>query len=398
MQQTAERTPKERVIFDENTYDEDYLRDYLHDDYEMYKDELEVSFDDYVRHRQEEGALYDIEESDWDEELSALTAFFDGEKSDMSSFLNPNGKNPIIVSGSIGRWNGTSQGMSAFDSFHDVLHGQDSPFKDCEIQKVWDENGHLYMRGAHHDGSVSVELRQLTDAGAAAYEQIAEAWVGEPFTIDGTSATEWASKTYDGTEQSVHQAMRDLWEEPCFAPLPRYTEQAFGTPAEEWQLDPLPLDLIGFSDEISECGDTLNFYIPVTFNPDRVFGTNVETFDNDDFLNIYVDYDMAHGEVADHLDLTLCRADGTDEYSTYPLDPAQRDALRQKMDAYCQKEVGKTLNGYVAELAAEDGQRSDEGRAGKSPVSLKSEAAASREAAQALSGNETHGNHGRDAR
>ena len=36
---------------------------------------------------------------------------------------------------------------------------------DCEIQKVWDENGTLYLAGAHHDGRVSVEMRQLTDEG-----------------------------------------------------------------------------------------------------------------------------------------------------------------------------------------------------------------------------------------
>ena len=38
-------------------------------------------------------------------------------------------------------------------------------FADCEIQKVWDENGTLYLAGAHHDGRVSVEMRQLTDEG-----------------------------------------------------------------------------------------------------------------------------------------------------------------------------------------------------------------------------------------
>ena len=69
---------------------------------------------------------------------------------------------PIIVSGTIGRWDGTRSGFTVFDDLDDVMHGQDSPFKDCEIQKVWDENGHLFIHGAHHDGSVTVELRQLS--------------------------------------------------------------------------------------------------------------------------------------------------------------------------------------------------------------------------------------------
>lgn len=43
--------------------------------------------------------------------------------------------------------------------------GQGNVFADCEIQKVWDENGTLYLAGAHHDGRVSIEMRQLTDEG-----------------------------------------------------------------------------------------------------------------------------------------------------------------------------------------------------------------------------------------
>lgn len=44
--------------------------------------------------------------------------------------------------------------------------------RDCEIQKVWDENGTLYLAGAHHDGRVSVEMRQLTDEGERLWGQL----------------------------------------------------------------------------------------------------------------------------------------------------------------------------------------------------------------------------------
>lgn len=60
-----ERTPKQRIIFDEDMYDDEFLRDYLAEDYEIYKDELDVSFDEYVEHRRNEGALYDIKERDF---------------------------------------------------------------------------------------------------------------------------------------------------------------------------------------------------------------------------------------------------------------------------------------------------------------------------------------------
>ena len=127
--------------------------------------------------------------------MDALKAFFDGEPSAMSSEVSEHGGNPVIVCGSIGRWDGTRSGYTVFDDFDDVMHGQDSPFKDCEIQKVWDENGHLFIHGAHHDGSVTVELRQLSDEGVDAYEAVTDAWAGEPFEASG--------RTYDGSARSV---------------------------------------------------------------------------------------------------------------------------------------------------------------------------------------------------
>lgn len=50
--------------------------------------------------------------------------------------------------------------------------GRGNVFADCEIQKVWDENGTLYLAGAHHDGRVSVEMRQLTDEGERLWGQL----------------------------------------------------------------------------------------------------------------------------------------------------------------------------------------------------------------------------------
>lgn len=221
------KTPKERIVFDADVYDEGFLREYLADDYEMYKDELEVDFDTYVEEKSDR--LFEVRDEDYREEMAALTAYFDGEPSAMSSAISEHMRNPIIVSGSIGRWDGTRAGFSVFDDLGGVMHGPDSPFKDCEIQKVWDENGSLYVHGAHHDGSVTVEVRQLSDAGADAYEAISDAWVGEPFEANG--------KTYDGSGRSVIEAMRDLWNatEP-----PRYMERAFGCPAKEWEAPESP--------------------------------------------------------------------------------------------------------------------------------------------------------------
>ena len=38
----------------------------------------------------------------------------------------------------------------------------------------------------------------------------------------------------------------------------------------------IPVDKVRFADELSECGGLLQFYMPVAFAPDAVFGTHVE--------------------------------------------------------------------------------------------------------------------------
>ena len=43
----------------------------------------------------------------------------------------------------------------------------------------------------------------------------------------------------------------------------------------------IPVDKVSFADELSECGGLLQFYMPVTFDPDAVFGTHVATAEND---------------------------------------------------------------------------------------------------------------------
>ena len=54
----------------------------------------------------------------------------------------------------------------------------------------------------------------------------------------------------------------------------------------------IPVDKVSFADELSECDGLLQFYMPVTFDPDAVFGTHVATAENDDWLNVYAAYDL----------------------------------------------------------------------------------------------------------
>lgn len=115
----------------------------------------------------------------------------------------------------------------------------------------------------------------------------------------------------------------------------------------------LSKDDISFSAEIMEMDGKLNFYMDSIFNVDRMFGTHVETSENDDWLNIYANFDTAQRKVCDALDIVVNHADGSCEELTYQLDHHEKDILLEKMNAYCLEREGLTLESYCDNLQAE---------------------------------------------
>ena len=115
-----------------------------------------------------------------------------------------------------------------------------------------------------------------------------------------------------------------------------------------------------FSDEIMmEEGGKLNFYVEASFDVDAVFGTFVLTDKNDDWLNIYANYDIAEDRPCDTLELTLCKGDDSEESWSYPLNAAEKDVLLRKMDAFCQEQTGMSLREYAQQLREEQAQTSE---------------------------------------
>ena len=68
----------------------------------------------------------------------------------------------------------------------------------------------------------------------------------------------------------------------------------------------------------------LNFYIQADFDVDSAFGTFVCTDQNDDWLNIYANYDVEQDHLCDTLELNLCKGDGSEESWSYPLSAAEQ--------------------------------------------------------------------------
>ena len=110
-----------------------------------------------------------------------------------------------------------------------------------------------------------------------------------------------------------------------------------------------------FSDEIIEMDGKLNFYIHADFDVDSAFGTFVCTDQNDDWLNIYANYDVEQDRLCDTLELNLCKGDGSEESWSYPLNAAEQEVLLRKMEAFYQQ-TGMSLHDYTQQLRDSESQ------------------------------------------
>ena len=276
--------PKERVIYDEHAFaGEDGIELAAADLMARNGITAEAVREQYT---DDELSAHAAEMREWafDDEMTGLLAYFGGSPSHVTEAVSENGGNPLLLSGYDvdGK-----QWFNACKDFNELLSGY--PFSETGISRVWDENGGLFIQGDDHPGIVA-ELRQLTDDGRKAYSAYNDLLNGVPVEADFV------------------ETPRGIWWDPDLCQPPRCMERAHGAPAMEYELDqslaPLPLERIGFEDEISEYDGKLNFYIPVSFDVDAVFGTDVCSLGNDDWLNIYADYDMEAGEAVDHLDIS----------------------------------------------------------------------------------------------
>lgn len=112
-----------------------------------------------------------------------------------------------------------------------------------------------------------------------------------------------------------------------------------------------------FGDEIIGAEGKLNFYVQTEFDVDAAFGTFVLTDENDDWLNVYANYDIAQGKPCDTLELTLCKGDGSEESWSYPLNAAEKDVLLRKMEEFCQQQTGMSLHNYAQQFREEPEQQ-----------------------------------------
>lgn len=180
--------------------------------------------------------LDEYDEDSYDVELEQLDKFFGSGRADQSEIINDSWGNSILVKGSNGLYNGPRGGITVYENFEKAVdtseswHGGDNIFADCEIDGMWDENGSLFVTGAHHDGRVCVEMRQLTDKGESLYSDF-QMDGGFYLPEDGVEAMGFVYR--EGDENAF---IHDLWDNPEMCSRPRFAEKALDMPAKEYIL------------------------------------------------------------------------------------------------------------------------------------------------------------------
>lgn len=181
---------------------------------------------------------FDAEQGDDFGEVSEyLGEFFGSGSVNQSEKINESWGNSILVKGGNGRYDGPRGGITVYENFEEAIdtspswHGEDNIFADCEIDGIWDENGSLFLTGAHHDGRACVEMRQLTDKGERLYSDY-QMDGGFYLPEDGVEAMGFVYR--EGDENAF---IHDLWDNPEMCSKPRFAEKVGGSPAEEYIME-----------------------------------------------------------------------------------------------------------------------------------------------------------------
>lgn len=175
---------KERIIY--NSYDlwEDYAEDCREFLAEVYEDD-EIT-DDMIWDK-----ICAYDSIDWDDEHERLKEFFTGH-------------GYFMIRGTVGRWDGSHAAGHIFNDFDEMFY---EATRDCAYVKMWDEDGHFYLKCSHHDGTNLFEIKRITDK---AY-QFADNW-----------SYNWDDKR---TEAEIHDI---IWDSNFLSSLPHYAHKVYG--------------------------------------------------------------------------------------------------------------------------------------------------------------------------
>ncbi len=107
-------------------------------------------------------------------------------------------KDCYLLTGTCGRWNGPCEGGKFIHNTNDLI----DCIRHLDYIKFYDENGHFYITGYHHDGSDRYELKKLTRKGF-----------------------EFADRNYFAHDRQLHTT---IMQNNFYSALPRVAERLYG--------------------------------------------------------------------------------------------------------------------------------------------------------------------------
>jgi flavodoxin len=141
------------VLFDNYNRDfDEYKKDYMENN----------DVDDNVSEQTIWDYISELENMEWEDMLEELA--------------NIDNYKKCVAFGTAGTWQGRCDCGKIYDTIEDAINGI---IKDCDYIKVWSENGHLYLKASHHDGTHNFEIKPLTYKGWEIFDSWESGYCGE---------------------------------------------------------------------------------------------------------------------------------------------------------------------------------------------------------------------------
>ena len=184
------KEPEKRIIYSNYNLWKDYENDAKMDL------EDEGYTEDEITEEKIWDKIYELDKENWEIEKERLVEFFD----DGSSW---------ILRGTIGLWYGNVEAGTVFTDFEKMFK---TAMDDCDYCEFYDENGHLYLRCAHHDGTNLYEIKRVTEKGIQYLKN-------------------WEENLDDKrTEQYVHDMIMKK-----YSIIPNFCHKIYGSSKIEWK-------------------------------------------------------------------------------------------------------------------------------------------------------------------
>lgn len=260
-----------------------------------------------------------------------------------------------------------AEAVRTYSAYHVVEGGEEHYFRVTPGEELLDAARTLrrYCTSTEHSTSKFISLySQAQPITPEEYQNLIQLRMENTGKVTGVFDLDFDKREFSAVhimDGWTTWAMRDVIPSIHQATSPRFT-----TAEEQFHkllglLDGMELTSPGhltaqnfsFSDEIMMEDGKLNFYVQAEFDVDAAFGTFVCTDENDDWLNIYANYDIAQGRPCDTLELNLCKGDGTEENWSYHLNAAEQEVLARKMEEFCQQQNGMSLHDFARQLQEE---------------------------------------------